>query len=75
MIGPKRVLAGTFLGVGVTITGLGVSTTRPSWFALRLLLGLFEGGIFPSGCFVLTTWYTPSQLGFRLSIFYLGGAL
>jgi hypothetical protein len=36
---------------------------------------VFEAGIWPSGVFVLTTWYTPQQLSLRVSIFYLGATL
>ena len=96
LIGPRYTLSATFLGVAVTILGMGFATNRAEWFALRLcewsrgrplqcrgrlgqyrraVLGLFEGGIFPCGVFVMTTWYAPSQLAFRLSVFYMGGTL
>ena len=36
LIGPRYTLSATFLGVAVTILGMGFATNRAEWFALRL---------------------------------------
>ncbi|EED21153.1 pantothenate transporter, putative [Talaromyces stipitatus ATCC 10500] len=42
--------------------------------ALRLLLSLFEAGVFPGCSFVLTSWYEPGELYRRMAIFYSGAS-
>lgn len=61
------------IGCGVTIIGAGCSNNEAQWYALRLLLGLFEGGIYSACAYSLTTWYSPGVLASRTSFFYLGG--
>lgn len=39
------------------------------------VLGAFEAGMYPGCTYTLTTWYTPSQIHSRTSIYYLGGVL
>jgi MFS family permease len=72
VIGPRYALSGTFIGVAVVVVASGCSSNIGAWYSLRLLLGLFEAGIFVGAAFVLSTWYTPTQLQFRLSAFYVG---
>lgn len=73
IIGPKYALGGTFTAVAAVVVGAGCCNSKAQWFALRLLLGLFEAGIYVGSAFVLTTWYEPSQLHSRLSWFYVAG--
>ena len=44
-------------------------------FALRLLLGLFEGCLFPSMTLFLANWYKREELGLRISYLFIGSAL
>jgi hypothetical protein len=37
---------------------------------VRLLIGVFEAGFFPTVCFYLSTFYTRFDLGLRLALFY-----
>lgn len=37
---------------------------------MRLLIGIFEAGFFPTVCFYLSTFYTRFDLGLRLALFY-----
>ncbi|RGP76559.1 mfs general substrate transporter [Fusarium longipes] len=43
--------------------------------AVRLLMGVFEAGLFPGAIALLTKWYTKYELATRLAIFYVGSAL
>jgi len=38
--------------------------------ALRLMIGLFEGGYYPTACFYLSTFYTRYDLAIRIGLFY-----
>lgn len=38
--------------------------------SVRLLIGVFEAGFFPTVCFYLSTFYTRFDLGLRLALFY-----
>ncbi|WVW80169.1 hypothetical protein I302_102146 [Kwoniella bestiolae CBS 10118] len=73
--GPKKVLPVLLTGIGACLIGAGASHNRAQWFALRLLLGLFEAGMYPGCTYTLTTWYTPAQIHSRTTIYYLGGVL
>ncbi|ODN76463.1 hypothetical protein L198_08058 [Cryptococcus wingfieldii CBS 7118] len=74
-LGPKLVLSGVLLGVSLILICSGCSGSIASWFPLRLLLGLFEAGMYPGCAWVLTTWYTPDQIHSRHTIFYCGACL
>ncbi|OIW26753.1 MFS general substrate transporter [Coniochaeta ligniaria NRRL 30616] len=43
--------------------------------ALRVVLGVFEAGFFPSCVYLLSTWYTRYEVGKRYSVFYLLGCV
>nr|XP_018264739.1 uncharacterized protein I303_02918 [Kwoniella dejecticola CBS 10117]OBR86897.1 hypothetical protein I303_02918 [Kwoniella dejecticola CBS 10117] len=73
--GPKKVLPVLLIGVGAILMGAGFSHNRAQWFTLRILLGLFEAGMYPGCTYTLTTWYTPAQIHSRTTIYYLGGVL
>ncbi|ORY30195.1 major facilitator superfamily domain-containing protein [Naematelia encephala] len=74
-IGPKKVLPFILACVSLILIGSGCASNRAQWFALRLLLGLFEAGMFPGCCYTLTTWYTPEQIHGRTTIYYCGASL
>lgn len=42
-------------------------------YAVRFIAGFFEGGYFPGVMYVLSTWYTPAELGKRSGLFYASG--
>ncbi|OCF75005.1 hypothetical protein I204_03853 [Kwoniella mangroviensis CBS 8886] len=73
--GPKKVLPVLLTGIGACLVGAGSSHNRAQWFSLRILLGLFEAGMYPGCTYTLTTWYTPAQIHSRTTIYYLGGVL
>ena len=43
--------------------------------ALRLMIGLFEAGYFPTSAFFLTSCYTRFDLAFRVAIFYVSWSI
>ncbi|KAJ1553379.1 hypothetical protein HK096_008076 [Nowakowskiella sp. JEL0078] len=50
-------------------------TNKEQLFALRALLGVAEAGYYPAVIYLLGTWYTKSELAFRITIFTLGQQL
>ncbi|WVQ83730.1 hypothetical protein IAT38_005874 [Cryptococcus sp. DSM 104549] len=73
--GPKIVLPLVLFCVSVVLIGSGCASNRAAWFPLRMLLGLFEAGMYPGCAYVLTTWYTPEQIHGRTTIFYCGASM
>jgi len=49
---------------------MGFINNAASLFALRLLLGLFEGCLFPAMTLFLANWYKREELGFRVSFLF-----
>ncbi|KAJ5619111.1 hypothetical protein N7510_003095 [Penicillium lagena] len=58
---------------GVTMIAFGFLHTWQQMTALRLLLGLFEGGFFPGIIFLLSTWYVRYELQKRYAGYYIIG--
>jgi MFS family permease len=40
------------------------------YVVIRLALGLAEAGLYPGSYFILSMWYTPTELATRMAIFY-----
>jgi MFS family permease len=53
----------------------GLQSSMAAFTCLRLLLGLFEAGVYPGCSYVLTNWYSPDELYGRMTIFYSGASL
>lgn len=62
------------LVAAVTIANYSVKNVK-SLYALRFLAGFFEGGYFPGVMYILSSWYTPVELGKRSGLFYASGSL
>ncbi|TYJ52658.1 hypothetical protein B9479_006750 [Cryptococcus floricola] len=73
--GPRPVLSGVLITVAITLVCSGCAGSLASWLPLRLLLGIFEAGMYPCCSYILTTWYTPHELHSRHTIFYCGASL
>lgn len=43
--------------------------------ATRVLLGVFEGGLFPGVNFYITQWYCRHECGFRMALFFSAATL
>ncbi|PHH80660.1 hypothetical protein CDD82_1588 [Ophiocordyceps australis] len=73
LVGPRVFLCSVALSWGAVVLGMGFVHTFAQLAGMRLLLGLFEAGLFPSAMYLLSTWYTRYEIGQRFSIFYLLG--
>ncbi|KIV93764.1 hypothetical protein PV10_04955 [Exophiala mesophila] len=60
---------------GIVCLGNGFITNFASLVACRLLLGLFEGVLFPSSVILMANWYYREELGLRISYLYIAAAL
>ncbi|KAL1968168.1 hypothetical protein VTN77DRAFT_2003 [Rasamsonia byssochlamydoides] len=69
-IGGKHWIPILMICWGVTTTAHAFIKGRGALIAVRLLIGLFEAGFFPTVCFYLSTFYTRFDLGVRLALFY-----
>lgn len=61
-IGPRGHLAMITLLWGAVMIGMGFSKTWEQMAALRVVLGVFEAGFFPSCVYLLSTWYTRCKM-------------
>ncbi|KAJ2984306.1 hypothetical protein NQ176_g47 [Zarea fungicola] len=70
-VGPANWLS--FLGLfwGVATLGIGFSQNWVTLTVLRVILGLFEGGLFPGCVYLLGSWYKAGELQKRIAAFFL----
>ncbi|KAJ9094655.1 hypothetical protein QFC19_007868 [Naganishia cerealis] len=54
---------------------MGLVRTYGQLLALRLLLGLFEAGLFPGMSFFLSYWYQRKEASKRISLFFAGAVM
>ncbi|KAJ9106423.1 hypothetical protein QFC21_001569 [Naganishia friedmannii] len=54
---------------------MGLVETYGQLLALRLLLGLFEAGLFPGMSFFLSYWYQRKEASKRISLFFAGAVM
>lgn len=69
---PQYWITGNMILWAVCTVCLGVVKTGPQLIAVRFLLGLFEGGLFPGLNFIFSLYYTREELGQRVAIFFAG---
>ncbi|KAK3653400.1 hypothetical protein LTR56_004604 [Elasticomyces elasticus] len=74
-IKPSRLLPAFMLGWSVTCLGAGFIKTPGHLYAVRLLVGLFEAGMYPALAITLTTFYTPQEQARRFAYLYLSVGL
>lgn len=53
----------------VTVTMAGFCTNMAGLVVVRILLGVFEAGLFPAAMYLINTWYRRSELGSRMAWF------
>ncbi|RDA94934.1 hypothetical protein CP533_0093 [Ophiocordyceps camponoti-saundersi (nom. inval.)] len=70
-LGPRLHLSALVLLWGAVMTGMGFVSSFQQLVGLRVLLGAFESGFFPSSVYLMSTWYTRYEVGKRYSTFYL----
>lgn len=44
-------------------------------YVFRLFVGIFEAAFLPVSVFLMSSWYTPTELGKRVSIFFTAATL
>ncbi|KAH9887416.1 major facilitator superfamily MFS-1 [Xylariomycetidae sp. FL2044] len=74
-IGPRIHLSLITAAWGLVMLGMGFVKTYESLAGLRVVLGVFEAGFFPSCVYLLSTWYTRYEVGRRYSFFYVIGCV
>ncbi|KAI0181712.1 putative MFS transporter [Hypoxylon sp. FL1284] len=75
-----RVRPSVHLGVcmaiwGVISTAQAATRTFPALVVCRFFLGFAEAPYFPGGIFLMSSWYTRSELALRIAWFYCGHSL
>lgn len=60
-VGPRIHLAAITVLWGAVMIGMGFVTEWRQLAALRVILGIFEAGFFPSCVYLLSTWYTRCE--------------
>ncbi|KAM0538222.1 hypothetical protein ACHAO7_012257, partial [Fusarium culmorum] len=73
--GPGRVLAIAIVSWSAITMGTGFVNSYGEVVALRVLLGFFEAGLFPSLMFVVSQIYPPASQGKRMAVLYVSIAL
>lgn len=72
---PSRWLAFITVGWGIVATMTGLVNSLGSLLACRLLLGAFEGGLFPGLAVYLTFFYTKKELALRIGYLFVSSAI
>ncbi|KAJ6446873.1 nicotinic acid plasma membrane transporter [Purpureocillium lavendulum] len=72
---PSRMIPLLIFGWSVVIIGTGFIHTAGQLYASRLLLGLFESGMFPCLALYLSTFYGPHEQALRVSYLFVSVAL
>jgi len=69
-LSPKVWLSTIVFLFGVVMVGMGLIETFGGLIAMRVLLGVFEAGLFPGAVYLLSLWYPRSILQFRMAFFF-----
>jgi MFS family permease len=60
-VGPRALLSGITLSFGLVVLGFGFTKSWKDQVGLRAVLGLFEGGYFPSAGFLVSMYVASSR--------------
>ncbi|RDW89649.1 hypothetical protein BP6252_01681 [Coleophoma cylindrospora] len=72
---PRRMIPALMFFWAIVIIGTGFMKTASQLYASRLLLGLFESGMFPCLALYLSTFYQPKEQALRVSYLFVSAAL
>lgn len=72
---PSRYIAGITVIWGVIATLTGITQTYGELLACRILLGVFEAGLFPGFLTYLTLFYNKKELALRVGYLFVAAAL
>ncbi|KAM4060508.1 major facilitator superfamily protein [Hirsutella rhossiliensis] len=67
---PSLWIPSLMIGWSAVTIFLGLVKNLAGLLALRCLLGIVEGGVFPGFVLYLTKWYQRDEYGYRISLFY-----
>ncbi|KAL4871494.1 hypothetical protein BDV12DRAFT_194260 [Aspergillus spectabilis] len=73
-IGPRIFMGFITVSWGLVMVGMGLVNDWQHLAALRVILGLFEAGLFPAAVFLISSWYVRHETGKRIGLFYLLGS-
>jgi len=71
-VGARWWIARIMITWGIFSTGMMFVSNKPTFYVLRLLLGLAEAGFFPGVLFYLSGWFTARYRGRVTSLFLIG---
>ncbi|RYO82255.1 hypothetical protein DL766_008751 [Monosporascus sp. MC13-8B] len=74
-LGFNRVIPTAALCWGLVCLGNGFVTNFAQLAACRMLLGMFEGFLFPSLTLMLANWYKRDEIGLRISYLFIAAAM
>ncbi|EJD43902.1 MFS general substrate transporter [Auricularia subglabra TFB-10046 SS5] len=74
-IRPSRHIATITTAWGIIATCTGLVTSYGQLIALRIILGIFEAGLFPGMAVYLTFFYTRQELAMRIGYLFVAAAL
>lgn len=74
-VGASRWISFIAVGWGIVATLTGVCQTYGGLIACRLILGLFEAGLFPGLAIYLTMFYTKKEIALRVGYLFVSAAL
>ncbi|OJJ60229.1 hypothetical protein ASPSYDRAFT_78444 [Aspergillus sydowii CBS 593.65] len=73
-IGPRIFMGFITVAWGLVMVGMGLVHDWRELAGLRVVLGVFEAGLFPSAVFLISSWYIRQETGKRIGLFYLLGS-
>ncbi|KAL3434275.1 major facilitator superfamily domain-containing protein [Aspergillus tetrazonus] len=73
-IGPRIFMGFITVSWGLVMVGMGLVNDWRELAGLRVVLGLFEAGLFPAAVFLISSWYIRHETGKRIGLFYLLGS-
>ncbi|KAL4922637.1 major facilitator superfamily domain-containing protein [Aspergillus aurantiobrunneus] len=73
-IGPRIFMGFITVAWGLVMVGMGLANDWRELAGLRVVLGLFEAGLFPAAVFLISSWYVRQETGKRIGLFYLLGS-
>ncbi|EMR47543.1 MFS transporter [Pseudomonas putida] len=74
-IGARRTISRILVLWGLTSAGMMFVNSVPMFYCLRLLLGVFEAGLFPGMVFYLTFWYGEARMARAISLILIAGPI
>ncbi|KAI0893387.1 MFS transporter [Annulohypoxylon nitens] len=68
---PRKFMAIIIMGWGLTVTFAGFSQSYAGLLVSRVLIGIFEAGMFPGCIYLISGWYRRHELLTRMAFFFV----